>query len=424
MNTPRVEGSAAGSASGRIVSIDALRGLVMLVMIFVNDLSDVTGGIVPAWMKHYVWESGLTFVDLVFPAFLFIVGMSIPFALDARLNKGESGWRTFLHVAVRTLALLFIGILMVNGTPDTEKMGWSGPLWSTLMFVCAIFAFSVISPAGGSEAPAGRKKIFRLVSLALRTAGLTGLVLLAFAFRNKNGHPMITLSPFYIHHIWYGILGYIGWAYLMSAIVFLIFRTNLTALLGCTVLMMCLYPANKLGMFDGLWIAKHVNIGVALGSRAAIAATGLLLGAMLLSPATRDVRPRVRFTLLLTAGCAAAAWLLNGLYGTSKENATPSWALWGCVVTAALWLVFYFISDVRPMGFIARPLAVAGQNVLLPYLISEMLPSPLAVFGLDNWYGSLAQPTLTHAIIRSATCAVLILCLSTGLNRIGFRLKL
>jgi hypothetical protein len=266
--------------------------------------------------------------------------------------------------------------------------------------------------------------MFRIISLSLRFAGLAGLVYLAFAFRNKNGHPMITLSPFYIHHIWYGILGYIGWAYLMSAVAFLIFRTNFTAILGCTILMMCLYPANKLGMFDGLWIAKHVNIGVTLGSRAAIAATGLLLGAMLLSPATREVWPRVRFTLLLTAGCAAAAWLLNGLYGTSKENATPSWALWGCVITAALWLVFYFISDVHPVSFIAKPLAMAGQNVLLAYLISEMLPSALAVAGLGTWYENFTQASLTHAVICSATWAVVILCLSTGLNRIGFRLKL
>src|SRR6478736_270724 len=68
----------------RITSIDALRGFVMFMMIFVNDLSSVPNRIVPAWMKHYRGKDGMTFVDLVFPAFLFIVGMSIPFALGAR----------------------------------------------------------------------------------------------------------------------------------------------------------------------------------------------------------------------------------------------------------------------------------------------------------------------------------------------------
>lgn len=412
------------AAAERITSIDALRGLVMLVMIFVNDLGEAPGDIVPPWMKHFRGENGMTFVDLVFPAFLFIVGMSIPFALGSRLYKGEPPWRLLFHVLVRTLSLLFLGILMVNGLPDTEKMGWSGRLWTTLLYVAAILAFCAISPRGKADAAAKRAKMFRIASLALRSLGLAALVFLAFAFRNKNGNPIIRLSPFSIHHIWYGILGYIGWAYLVSAVVFLIFRTNLTALLGCAVLMMCLYPANKLGMFNGLWVAKHVNIGVALGSRAAITATGLLLGAMLASPGNKSAGARARFALLLTAGCAAAAWLLTGLYGLSKDNATPSWALWGCVVTAGLWLVFYFICDVRPVGFIARPLAVAGQNVLLAYLLSELLPQAIVLGGLRDWYAGLAEPGLAYAITRSAVCAVGIVALGAGLNRVGFRLKL
>lgn len=417
--------SKAGSeprAAGRFVSIDAARGLTMLVMIFVNDLGEVPNTIVPAWMKHSRLVSGITFVDLVFPAFLFIVGMSIPFALSARLNKGEPPWKTVLHIVSRTLALLAIGILMVNGTPDSAKMGWSGSCWEVLMFLSSMLAFCVIVPS--REASEARRKGFRAVSLALRGIGFAGLIILAFAFRNQNGRPMITLWPFYMHHIWYGILGYIGWAYLMSAMAFLAFRTNLTALLGSAVLMMCLYPASKLGLFDKWWVAQHVNIGIALGSRAAIAALGVLLGVKLLSASAGETWPRIRFALYFTAGCTAAAWLLGGLYGVSKETATPAWALWGCVATTALWLVFYFISDVRPVKAVAKPFALAGQNVLLPYLISEMLPSLWETTGLGSWYAGLAQPNLTHAILRSFLCAVVVLSVTMGLNRIGLRLKL
>ncbi|MGA2863313.1 MAG: hypothetical protein ABSF95_02385 [Verrucomicrobiota bacterium] len=70
-----------------------------------------------------------------------------------------------------------------------------------------------------------------------------------------------------------------------------------------------------------------------------------------------------------------------------------------------------------------RPLALAGQNVLLAYLISEMLPSLLDVLHLGGGYGHLAA-NLPSAIARSASCGLLILLVSTGLNRIGFRLKL
>jgi hypothetical protein len=63
----------------RITSIDALRGLVIFTMIFVNDIAGVSKDIVPGWMRHFKANgNGMTFVDLVFPAVLFIVGMSIP----------------------------------------------------------------------------------------------------------------------------------------------------------------------------------------------------------------------------------------------------------------------------------------------------------------------------------------------------------
>ena len=133
---------------------------------------------------------------------------------------------------------------------------------------------------------------------------------------------------------------------------------------------------------------------------------------------------RARFTLLFIAGCAAGAWLLNGLYGINKNNATPSWCLWACAITAALWLVLHILLDARPPGGIARRLVVAGQNVLLPYLISEMLPSTMDLLHLNGWYDGLAQPDLVHAVARSAGCAAAILIASAVLNRAGFRLKL
>jgi len=76
----------------RLTSIDALRGFVMFMMIFVNDLAGA-GKVVPDWMVHFSDRhrggSGMTFVDLVFPAFLFIVGMSIPFALGPRIEQRQ-----------------------------------------------------------------------------------------------------------------------------------------------------------------------------------------------------------------------------------------------------------------------------------------------------------------------------------------------
>jgi len=404
----------------RITSIDALRGLVIFTMIYVNTIAGADSRIVPAWMRHYQGRSGMTFVDLVFPAFLFVMGMSVPIALSARLARGEPLWKCLLHIVIRTLSLLLIGIMIVNGSPNPEKMGWSPALWSTLMFLSAIFAFSSLTVPG-------REQASRVVTIVLRVVGFALLVFLAFAFRGRDGHRIVTLSPLSIHHEWYGILGLIGWAYLVAALVFLVFRTYRTALLGCVVLLFCLYPADKAGAFDGFWLARIVGIGGTLGSQGAIAVAGMLLASLLLAPETSTVRARVRFTLLFIAGCSAGALLLHGLYGINKNQATPSWCLWACAITAALWLLFYFLADVRPQSVaskFAKPFAIAGGNVLLAYLISEMHWSVFNLLGLDGWYSRLATPDLAHAMARSIGCAIVILALTAGLNRLGFRLRL
>ena len=60
----------------RVVSIDIFRGLTMAVMIFVNALSEVRG--LPWWTRHAPASVNvMTYVDMVFPFFLFAVGMSL-----------------------------------------------------------------------------------------------------------------------------------------------------------------------------------------------------------------------------------------------------------------------------------------------------------------------------------------------------------
>jgi len=414
----------AAPKTARITSIDALRGFVMFTMIFVNDLAGAPEKIVPDWMAHFSDRhrqgSGMTFVDLVFPAFLFIVGMSIPFALGWRVAKGEPAWKTFGHVLLRTLSLLAIGIMMVHETPDSEKLGWSGPLWCTLMYLAAILAFCSISPRHAEA----KWNAWKISSLCLRVAGLATLVWLALVFRGTKDQRIITLSPLQLDTDWYGILGLIGWAYLVTATVYLMFRGHRTAILGCMVLLMCLFAADKKHLFDGFWLNNIVGIGETLGSEAAITVGGLLLGSMLVAPESTTLKSRAKFTFWFVTGCAAAALLLNPLYGISKNNATPSWCLWSCAITAALFFLFYLLCDVGPGKIISRPLALAGQNVLLAYLLSEMLPGLLDVLHLGDWYGGLSESHLAGAIARSTICGVMILLLSVGLNRIGFRLKL
>jgi heparan-alpha-glucosaminide N-acetyltransferase len=205
----------------------------------------------------------------------------------------------------------------------------------------------------------------------------------------------------------------------IAAIVYLMFRTRRTALLGCVVLLLCFYPADQNGAFDHCWLASHiVSFSDTFGSHAAIAVAGILLASILVAPDSRTHGFRLNFTLLFIGGFAAAALLLNGLYGISKNDATPSWCLWSCAITAALWLGFYYLCDIAPVRVVSKPLAVAGQNVLLAYLLSEMLPNPLEL--LPFGFGSVLGWTICCALLW----AFVLLCATAGLNRMGFWLKI
>ncbi|MBE0680004.1 MAG: DUF5009 domain-containing protein, partial [Bacteroidales bacterium] len=83
----------------RIASVDIMRGLTLVLMLFVNDLNMK---VAPGWLGHMKADfDGMGLADWVFPGFLFIVGMAIPFALSGRINKGETTWKIFMHIIVR-----------------------------------------------------------------------------------------------------------------------------------------------------------------------------------------------------------------------------------------------------------------------------------------------------------------------------------
>jgi predicted acyltransferase len=105
-------GMTPGSKSRRLVSLDALRGLTIAFMIMVNN----TGG-PGSWkeMHHSAWN-GMTATDLVFPMFLFIVGITIVFSVEARLARGAARTQLAWHTLQRAAILFGLGIV-VNGFP-------------------------------------------------------------------------------------------------------------------------------------------------------------------------------------------------------------------------------------------------------------------------------------------------------------------
>ncbi|RZU39652.1 putative acyltransferase [Edaphobacter modestus] len=99
--------------SSRVLSVDVLRGITIAFMILVNDPGD--GRHVYTQLEHAAWN-GWTLTDLVFPNFLFIVGIAIILSIHARLQKGASRRELALHT-VRRSATIFVVAMLINLVP-------------------------------------------------------------------------------------------------------------------------------------------------------------------------------------------------------------------------------------------------------------------------------------------------------------------
>jgi len=135
---------------GRIVSIDALRGFDMFWIMSGGSLFErlfaLGGGPIFSTLEqqlnHSSWN-GFTFEDLIFPLFLFIVGVCMPFSVTKRLERGESRATLYRHIAVRTAVLILLG-LVNNGLLDFDfgDMRYAGVLQR--IAVCYFFAAMIL----------------------------------------------------------------------------------------------------------------------------------------------------------------------------------------------------------------------------------------------------------------------------------------
>src|SRR4029453_7780124 len=96
---------------GRLVSLDVFRGLTIAGMILVNNPGSWSAVYRP--LTHAEWH-GWTPTDLIFPFFLFAVGVSITLALASRLGRGEPRARLMLRIVGRSAVLFALGLFLAG----------------------------------------------------------------------------------------------------------------------------------------------------------------------------------------------------------------------------------------------------------------------------------------------------------------------
>jgi predicted acyltransferase len=106
---PEHAGEVTSYAPGRVVSVDMLRGLTVALMILVNDPGDWSH--LFRQLDHSEWN-GWTLTDLVFPTFLFLMGVAMVFSMDARTARGDCRWTRAGKIFSRAAKIFAIDLIL------------------------------------------------------------------------------------------------------------------------------------------------------------------------------------------------------------------------------------------------------------------------------------------------------------------------
>ncbi|MEX6686765.1 DUF5009 domain-containing protein [Danxiaibacter flavus] len=392
--------------TNRVAAIDVTRALTMLLMIFVNDLWSLRD--IPGWLEHVAAkDDGMGLADTVFPAFLFIVGLSIPFAIAARIKKGDDNPHIVKHILSRSLALLVMGVFLVNGEEINEAAtGMPRVVWNIICCTCFIVLWNVYPKSANK----------RMINVG-KSVALVLLVVLAIFYRGGKAPDV-----HYFSTSWWGILGLIGWSYLVGSLACFIAREKIII----TVIFWLL--------FLGLCIARHAHVlpqnlvlhaivgPLGEGGLAALVLGGVITGQIFRYFMSGQQWQKMLLTyLVLAILLLVAGFGVRPLDGISKIRATPSWVLICSSITLFLFIVVFLVADVWGKASLFNPIKPAGTDTLLCYLMPYYAYAIVVLFNLG-----LPGPLLVGAVglLKSFFFSLIMIWCAGGLNRIGIKLKL
>ncbi len=312
--------------STRLLSLDALRGFDMFWIIgahaIVDEGAKLTGWTWLEWLSgqlhHPEWH-GFAFYDLIFPLFLFLAGVAMPFSFAKRLARGDSKQELYRHVIVRGLVLVLLG-MVYNGLLRFD--------WETMRYPSVL----------------GR------IGLAYLFAAL---IVLNTEWRGRL--------------LWFGglLVGY--WAALKFIPVPGLGAGDLA-------------PGHTLTDYvDRLLIPGRLHEGDRdpEGLLATIPAVGTALAGAMTGQFLKSNRQSgaIKAALMAAAGvaCLALAWLWNFEFPINKNLWTSSFVLHCAGWSLLLLALFYLVIDVWKMQAWAFFFVVIGSNSILIYMARKLV---------------------------------------------------
>jgi predicted acyltransferase len=351
------------STSKRILSVDIFRGLTIAAMILVNTPG--TWSSVYAPFLHAEWN-GLTPTDLIFPFFLFIVGMSIAFAYTKKKNEGVTS-NVYKKIISRTLKLIFLGLFLA--------------------------AFTIKFP------------FFKDLS-EVRIPGVL----------QRIGVVFFIASILFLNVNWKVLLGIfiailIGYWYMMTQIPIngempLLTRdSNLGSVIDLNVL-----------TNSHMWKTDYDPEGI-LSTLPAIATTifGMFLGMILLN---KNKSPQEKYKYFVIIGIVALllGYLWDMTFPLNKALWTSSFVLvtggWACLVYALI----YYLADILGYNAWGKPAIIFGSNAITVYFLSSFISKLFGMVNLSNGQSihgflyEIVTSVISIPKLSSLIYAILVIC--------------
>lgn len=338
--------AAAGVIGGRVLSLDAYRGLVMLLLIsegFFVGIFPRLFGESPLWTElgsqfsHVPWV-GCHLWDLIQPSFMFLVGAAIPFSYALRVQRGESATKIRVHTAYRACVLLLLNILYTsNGKPHTVFDFHSILAQIALSYV---FAFGLV----------GRTRFAQL--------SIMGAILIGYWIA-------FILYPAPAPDFDYSSVGLpADWNYMTG----LFAHWNKNVNLGTYVdqWFLNLFPRDEAYRYSstGLQTLNFVPSMVTVGA-------GIVAGEVLRA---RNGEPDAVRPFCAWGVGLVSAGLLSGYFLCPIVKAiwTPSWVLLSTGFALLILAFFHRFVDIRGHQAFVFPFLVAGANAITLYMLNGL----------------------------------------------------
>ena len=385
----------------RAYSLDALRGYAILTMVL---SATVVYGILPAWMYHaqeppptHAYQpdlAGLTWVDLVFPFFLFAMGAAFPFSLRRKYEKGCSMWQLAYGAVKRGVQLMFFAIFIQHFYPYMLSAPQDVRAW-----LLALACFAVLFPMF-MRIPLKMPE-WAHTSIKLGAYGVATAMLLCTDYANGAEFNLFTSNIIILLLANMALFGSL--TYLLTMYLFIVLPGSMA---GELVMKWMSRPTSEDGAESPprkvAYAMLCISVGIILANLVGLynrwSFLTLILSALLILAGwwlTRGLSDSgILWHDLLLLG---AALLLVGLCfepfqgGIKKDGPTFGYLFvtsgLGCMALMAFHVVCDYFCCHRSTSF----LVMSGQNPMIAYVACDLLIYPLFnLLGIMKWLGIFA----------------------------------